>query len=276
MQINEPRHSRRPDDGSRARGLTATYMLVHGAWHGGWAWTGVADRLRARGHHALNPTLPGHGSPSAPPGQVTMSRYVESVVDLVDRQTHPVVLVGHSMAGAVISRAAELRPEKVASLVYVAAFLLASGESVLRAMQADADGQVLPRLRFNEDGTGALVDRDTVRSHIYNETPDEIFEQAWPLLLESQPTQPLSEAVFVTPERFGRIRRVFVKTRRDRLLSPSAQQRAIDANGCDQVLELDADHVPFFSRPDDLAAILDSLVGGFSMELASVAAEVSG
>lgn len=190
-----------------------------------------------------------------------MSAYVQSVVDLLDRETHPVILVGHSMAGAVISQAAELRPDRVDVLVYAAAFLLGSGESVLDAMQGDAEGQVLSRLTFDRDETGAIVDRDTVRSFIYNETPSELFERAVPLLLDSQPVQPLSAPVSLTPARSGRPPRVVVKTMRDRLLSPAAQQRAIDTHGCDRVFELDADHVPFFSRPEELTHVLHSLAG---------------
>src|SRR5919201_534684 len=102
----------------------STFVLVHGAWHGGWVWDRVAQQLQESGHKVLAPDLPAHGSDRTPAGQITLRHYVDHVVSCIDSCAEPVVLAGHSMGGIVISSAAERRPESIRALVYVCAFLL--------------------------------------------------------------------------------------------------------------------------------------------------------
>ncbi|KAA0227680.1 alpha/beta fold hydrolase [candidate division KSB1 bacterium] len=237
----------------------ATYILVHGAWHGAWAWQEVAPALEAGGHKVIAASLPGHGDDKTPASEVTMQAYVQHIVELLDRQAHPVVLVGHSMSGAVISQVAEERPEKVAQLVFVAAFLLRSGESVLQAMQSDKHGKLLPHVRFTADQSGGIIDEAAVRDFIYNETPEDRRRLATPRLLPSQPIQPLGVPVRLSEARFGRVPRAYAKCQHDWLLSPAAQEQMLAAWPCDRVFLLEADHVPFFSKPAELSAALLSL-----------------
>ena len=231
----------------------ATFILVHGAWHGGWAWQEVAARLTENGHRVLTPDLPGHGQRSTPLLEMTMKAYVQSVVDLLDQQSEPVILVGHSMSGAVISQAAEQRPDKVTKLVYVCAFLLGNSETVLDAMKKDEAGEFLPRLTFTENQSGAQFDEATLREVFYNDTPEERIQWARPRLITTQPTEPFGTPVHVTTARIGAIPRAYVKCMKDKILTPQAQQRMIDAFPCTQVFELDADHAPFLSKPEALS-----------------------
>lgn len=237
----------------------STYLLIHGAWHGGWAWNEVADSLKKQGHVVITPDLPGHGDPHAPIDQMTMKAYVQSLHDLMQGQTSPVVLAGHSMSGAVISQVAEQCANKVATLVYVCAFLLPNGGTVLQAMKEDHDGEFLPRLKFTEDQKGAICDDATLREVFYNETPEKRIAWAKPQLLDAQPTEPFNSAITITEKNFGQVPRAYVKCMRDKILTPRAQQRMIDALPCRNVFSLDADHAPFLSKPRELADILLSL-----------------
>lgn len=85
----------------------STYLLVHGAWHGGWCWRKVVPLLEAQGHKVLAPTLPGHGEDKTPAAAVTLRSYADTICRLAGAQTKPVILVGHSMGGIVITQAAE-------------------------------------------------------------------------------------------------------------------------------------------------------------------------
>ena len=67
-----------------------------------------------------------------------MAGYVQAVIDAISDLDHKVVLVGHSLAGAIISNVAEIVPERIERLVYLAAFLLKSGDTILEAMQRDS------------------------------------------------------------------------------------------------------------------------------------------
>jgi pimeloyl-ACP methyl ester carboxylesterase len=99
----------------------STYVLVSGAWLGGWAWKPVADRLRAEGHDLHPVTLTGLGERShlATP-QVDLDTYIADVVNLVEfEDLHDVVLVGHSYAGLVVTRVADRIPERISLLAYL-------------------------------------------------------------------------------------------------------------------------------------------------------------
>ena len=84
-----------------------TFFLIHGAWHGGFAWDGVAERLRQAGHDVEAPTLPGMN-----PGEdrlgIELGDYVDAVVDAVRQQGKGVTLVGHSSAGMLMQAAVPL------------------------------------------------------------------------------------------------------------------------------------------------------------------------
>ncbi len=108
----------------------ATYILVHGAWLDQHCWDLVTPALRMAGHTVVAPDLPGHGSDSTPLAGQTLDAYAERILTEVDAAVQPVILVGHSMGGIVISTVAERRPAKVARLVYLAAYFLKSGETM--------------------------------------------------------------------------------------------------------------------------------------------------
>jgi pimeloyl-ACP methyl ester carboxylesterase len=110
-----------------------TYLLVHGAWCGGFIWREVADRLRARGHRVFAPTLSGLADRShLLPLGIELQTHVSDVTGLIRwEELSDVVLVGHSYGGMVISSVAEQAPEGVIrSIVYLDAFYAPSGQSL--------------------------------------------------------------------------------------------------------------------------------------------------
>jgi pimeloyl-ACP methyl ester carboxylesterase len=113
-----------------------TYVLIHGAWHGGWCWDTVAEDLESAGHAVLTPTLTGLGSRSAElTPEVGLATHVQDVVTAVERpDLDPVVLVGHSYAGMVVVGAAAALAGRVARLVVVDGFLPERGETALELL----------------------------------------------------------------------------------------------------------------------------------------------
>lgn len=116
---------------SSHQGDHASFVLVHGAWAGAWAWMRVADRLTARGHAVFAPALSGLGERSHLAGPwIGLMTHVHDIVNEIRwKDLDRVVLVGHSYGGFVISGAAELVGERIASIVYVDAFMPADGQS---------------------------------------------------------------------------------------------------------------------------------------------------
>jgi pimeloyl-ACP methyl ester carboxylesterase len=111
----------------------ANFVLVHGAWIGGWCWRAQAQALRKAGHEVYTPTLTGLGershlmSPS-----INLDTHITDVVNVIEREELPdLVLVGHSYGGMVISGVADRLPGRISSLVYLDAFVPGNGQSLL-------------------------------------------------------------------------------------------------------------------------------------------------
>ncbi|MDS1141390.1 alpha/beta fold hydrolase [Pusillimonas sp. SM2304] len=118
---------------------TSTFVLVHGAWHGGWCWSRVAERLRADGHIVYTPTLTGLGERSHLLNrEVTLQTFVDDIVNVLAwEDLTEVVLVGHSFAGLVITGVADAVPQRLSRLVYLDAFILESGISTFDSLPAE-------------------------------------------------------------------------------------------------------------------------------------------
>ena len=115
---------------------TPTYLLVHGAWHGGEAWARVVPLLTSAGHRVLAPSLTGHGDKAHLLGpEVGLDTHIEDIVTLIlERDLTEVILVGHSYAGLVISAVANRIPDRIAHLVYLDAMVPQDGETALDIM----------------------------------------------------------------------------------------------------------------------------------------------
>jgi len=135
----------------------SAFLLVHGAWHGGWCWHKVVARLEAMGHRAAAPDMPGHGDDQTPIAGVTLDHLVDRVCAAIDAAGEKVVLVGHSYGGAMISQAAERRASRIKSLVYLAAFLLGDGQSVTRTARDDKESHLNGKVDFAADDSVATV-----------------------------------------------------------------------------------------------------------------------
>jgi pimeloyl-ACP methyl ester carboxylesterase len=117
----------------------ATFVLVHGAWHGGWCWPRVAEPLRARGHRVFTPTLTGLGERAhlARP-EIDLETHIADVVGLIEsEELESVVLCGHSYGGMVVSGVADRLVARVGALVFLDAFVPEDGQSLLSLQPPD-------------------------------------------------------------------------------------------------------------------------------------------
>ena len=122
----------------------ATYMLVHGAWHGSWCWKRVRQRLQDAGHKVFTPTLTGLGERShLNSATVDLSIHIADVVNLLRwEELSEVILCGHSYGGFVITGAADRVPERIRSLVYLDAFVPEDGECVFDNLPPELAQQI--------------------------------------------------------------------------------------------------------------------------------------
>lgn len=110
-----------------------TFVLVHGAWHGGWCWKKLTPLLRAAGHELFAPTLTGLGERAHLLNpQVGLNTHIDDIVALLEYEDlHNVILVGHSYGSMVIAGVAERAASRLAHLVYLDAFVPQDGQSLL-------------------------------------------------------------------------------------------------------------------------------------------------
>lgn len=132
----------------------STYVLVHGAWHGGWCWRRVADRLRAAGHDVFTPTLTGLADRShllSP--QITLQTHILDIANLLEwEELEEVILCGHSYGGMVITGAADRQADRIKSMVYLDAFVPANGEAAMDSRPPDRVALAFEQVRTVGEG----------------------------------------------------------------------------------------------------------------------------
>ena len=224
-------------------------VLVHGAWHGAWCFATLQAALDARGVPSYAVDLPGHGISTAPLADLHGdARAVADVLDLIDR---PAVLVGHSYGGAVVTQAACFHPD-VAHLVYLAAFALDEGESVVGFFGTQEPRDVALGSIVRPAGEGSTsVDPDGATKAFYADCPPAAVAAALPRL-SCQSTSGFGQAVDGSPR--ATIPSTYVRCLRDEAVHPDHQ--AAMAARCTEAVEFDCDHSPFLSRVDDTADLI--------------------
>lgn len=233
----------------------SSFVLVHGSWHGGWCWHKIVARLERAGHRALAPDLPGHGRDRQPLAGITLDDYVRCITDILDREPEPVILVGHSRGGIVISQAAEARPDKVRALVYLAAFLVPDGGTALELALTDSDSLVLPNLQLDRDAGWDMLAEQAYREALYADCSDDDIVLAR-LLLTPEPSAPAATPLRLSDDNYGQVPRTYIELTRDRAVSVTLQRRMVKAMPCRKVWGLDTSHSAYFSAPDDLTNYL--------------------
>ncbi len=233
---------------------------MHGAWHDGQCWSAVSRPLQARGLEISCPDLPGHGNNPLPLHKVSLKQYVASIVQLLEAAREPVVLVGHSMAGCVVTEAACRLPHKVRALVYLCAYLPQAGQSVFDLIALNRSHEPLTpielALELSADKRSCSIDAAQVPALFYSDLPP---EAAAPLLQHfgQQATLPLSSAVRFAQDSFAALNSVYICCTRDRVIPLHHQRRMLARQPCRTLLQ--ADHSPFHSCPGQLADLLQAL-----------------
>jgi pimeloyl-ACP methyl ester carboxylesterase len=136
----------------------ATYLLVHGAWHGGWCWRRVADILRAKGHTVFTPTLTGLGDRAhlASPG-IDLECHINDVLGVLDmEELDDVILCGHSYGGQVITPVLDRRVESFRAAIWLDAFVPQDGQSLMDAWTPERAQHMREEVARTGDGWKVL------------------------------------------------------------------------------------------------------------------------
>jgi pimeloyl-ACP methyl ester carboxylesterase len=154
----------------------STFVLVHGAWHGGWCWRQVAEALRAEGHRVFTPTQTGLGERRHLLSHgITIETFIEDIANvLIAEELSDVILVGHSFGALAISGVADRMPERIRRLVYLDGTIIEGGERPYGVLAADV---VAARRKLAiEEGDGLAVPPPPVTAF---GIPDDHPDAAW-------------------------------------------------------------------------------------------------
>lgn len=240
----------------------ATFVLVHGAMHGGWCWQGVQRRLAQHGHDAYRPTLTGQGDRrSGLTPDVSVETHVTDLEDLLwFEDLSEVTLVLHSYAGILAGALAERAEERLASVVYLGAFVTEPGQSLLdveppevaeryrRQVAEEGDGWFLPSSdRFLEQWG---IEDAALRSWVGPRLTD------FPFRCQIEPTE-------FDPGPLGRLRKVYVAHTDPPL--PSLGRFAVAARTAGwETHELPYGHDMMLAAPEATADVLETIALGAS------------
>ncbi len=234
----------------------STYVLIAGAWLGGWAWQNVTRRLRQHGHTVYPLTLTGLAERKHLGGPtIDLETHIADVINLFEYEDlEEVTLVGHSYAGSVVAAVADRRPERLAALVYCDSGPLPNGTSLLdlnspagqEQLRAEVqDGWRLPFPGFPGLGEGSSIRglSDEDQALMQRKATDHPFA-SWtqPLHVERQGNKtPYQQVVIACDDA--------------KQFLPMIQPLIADA----RIVELDTGHWPMLSKPSELAELLENV-----------------
>lgn len=230
-----------------------TCVLVHGAWHGNWCWSKLTPLLEPH-FKVIAPNLPGR-MPTPTTQRIDLKTHVDFIIDLINQERDPVTLVGHSMAGMIISQVAEKMPQKISGLLYLAAFLPKNNQSLSEIARGFSSPGISTEMTVNiENNIVSLAKSQKTQELFFNMCSEQEAKFALDQL-QPEPFQPFIDSVTLSDNNFGKVHKTYVLCSNDKTIS-SEDQMKMAKDVVNNVISVSADHSPFYSSTQDLAKII--------------------
>lgn len=233
----------------------ATYVLIHGSLIGGWCWNKIGKVLENKGHFVYAPDLPGHSTDSnISAKEITFEKYVSFVCNLVNGIEGKIILVGHSLGGAIVTKVIEHVISKIEKVIYVCAIVPKNGDTIGELMKSDSISEVNNSVQINKEKMQIEVNFEKIDEVIFNGCDKNDIAYAKKMVVP-QPFLPFTEPIILENEYFKMVGRIGIVCTEDKSLSPAIQEQMYRDAGC-KMFFLNSGHAPYFSKPDELTKIL--------------------
>lgn len=235
-----------------------SFVFVHGAWQAPYAWETVKNNLIRNGYHVTVIQLPGHGTDHTGHKSLRMESYIKYVSDVITAIGKKVILVGHSMAGIIISGVAEQIPDLIEKLVYVAAYVPASGQSAYALSLLDQQSLLGASLLVSEDQSEFDLIKEDITNIFCQDGSDDVKH----LILDhyrAEPAAPFSDPVVLTAGRFGKTVKYYIETLQDHGIGNNLQKEMIATAAITNVYQLNSGHTPSLSMPEEVSNLLNKI-----------------
>lgn len=242
--------------------MTAPLVLIHGAWQGSWSFDALRPELAERGLSSVAIDLPGNGVDDTPPGDVTLTLYLDFLAAVISDLGGRASLVGHSGGGLMATAMAEHSPEAVESVIYLAGMCLPSGED-FGQLQARVGGSVgiSHDIVVADDGLTSTVPHDKAIEYFLQDVDLEVARS----IVAKLTPQPEGGRLITTPAteaNFGSVPKLYIEAELDASISVEAQ-RAMQALAPDMsVVSLATGHVPQLVAPAAVAEAISEFLQG--------------
>lgn len=231
------------------------YVLIHGAWQGGWCWKFLAHELRNLGHEVSHPDLPGHGKSSFPLSEVTYDIYYQKLEEEIQQYNKQVILVAHSMSGILAAPLFDQYYDHISHLFLISAFVAQNGQSLIDIAISGGPSEIPNLLLENEENKTQSLDIHKAKNALYHDCPSEIAD--WAIRqLQPQPTQPFTAPVNWKDSGNTKLKRTYILCEEDRDIHLTTQQNIVRDYPC-RMVNIKSGHFPFLSQPKKLAQILN-------------------
>lgn len=231
-----------------------SYVLVHGAWADESAWGMVRNQLAAKANvEVVN--LPAHGIDLADGKKTGLADYVKTVTEAVNRMPGKVTLVGHSMAGMIISQVAENVPGKISKLIYVSAYLPKNGESAAGITNTFLNNKPIEAFQFNADYSLVRIKKEAIPAVVCADCP-KYMKEVLVKYHKDEPVKGLNDKVKLGAN-FSKVPKYYISTTNDNAVPYALQQQMIRSNGTvKKVYELPTSHLPFVVSADKFIQLI--------------------
>ncbi|KAL4190012.1 hypothetical protein AMTRI_Chr08g209880 [Amborella trichopoda] len=231
------------------------FVLIHGACHGAWCWYKIASLLKNAGYKVSAVDLASAGINMGDADTIfTFEEYNKPLVDLISKipENQKVILVGHSAGGLSLSNAIRVCGKRISLVIYVAARPANFDPKSITVLRKDLF-HYWYALGPNKPPTSVIFRSEKQREMLSQLSPyeDSILAS---MLLRRAPFRAFADSGF--EGQIEKVSTVYIKTKKDTVVNLELQEQIIRFLSPDEVMDVDSDHSPFFSKPNELFALL--------------------